>query len=54
MGVTSNYATKYKPRLLAQGVIGERDRRNVLGFDIPGFREFLMRERDGRPDIPLP
>lgn len=46
MGVKSNYSTKYKTRLLAQGVIGERDRSNVLGFDIPGFREFLQAKRD--------
>lgn len=44
MGVRSNYATKYKSRLLAQGIIGERERSNVLGFDIPGFRDYL-RER---------
>ncbi len=48
MGVKSNYATKYKSRLLAQGVIGERGRNNVLGFDIPGFRDFLIREREAR------
>ncbi len=48
MGVKSNYATKYKSRLLAQGVIGERGRSNVLGFDIPGFRDFLIREREAR------
>lgn len=44
MGVKSNYASKYKARLLAQGVIGERGRANVLGFEIPGFRGFLERE----------
>ena len=45
MGVKSNYATKYKSRLLAQGVIGERGRSNVLGFDIPGFREFVAAQQ---------
>lgn len=44
MGVKSNYASKYKARLLVQGVIGKRGRPNVLGFEIPGFREFLERE----------
>ena len=48
MGVKSNYSTKYKSRLLAQGVIGERGRSNVLGFDIPGFREYLARRRGDR------
>ncbi len=42
MGVKSNYASRYKSRLLAQGVIGERAR-NVFEFDIPGFREYLER-----------
>lgn len=46
MGVTSNYATKYKSRLLAQGIIGERGR-NVFGFDIPGFREYLTKMESG-------
>ncbi len=45
MGVASNYASKYKSRLLSQGIIGERGR-NVLGFDIPGFRGYLTRMAD--------
>lgn len=40
MGVSSNYASQYKRRLLDQGVIGERGR-GVVAFDIPAFREFL-------------
>lgn len=40
MGVASNYASQYKKRLLESGVIGERGR-GVVGFDIPGFREYL-------------
>lgn len=43
MGVKSNYASKYKSRLLAQGVIGERGRSTVFAFEIPGFREFFER-----------
>lgn len=41
MNVKSNYASQYKRRLIEQGVIGERGRGEV-GFDIPGFREFLL------------
>ena len=41
MGVTSNYASQYRRRLLEDGVIGERGRGSV-GFDIPAFREFLV------------
>lgn len=44
MGVASNYASKYKRRLLEDGVIGERGR-GLVGFDIPAFREFLS-EKD--------
>ena len=34
MGVSSNYASKYRARLIEQGVIGERGRgRN--GYDMP-------------------
>ncbi len=40
MGVSSNYASQYKRRLLDQGVIGERGR-GIVAFDIPAFREFL-------------
>lgn len=48
MGVSNGYASKYKARLLASGVIGERSR-GICGFDIPGFREYVrarMRERE--------
>lgn len=44
MGVASNYASQYKRRLLESGVIGERGR-GVVGFDIPGFREYLKSQR---------
>ena len=43
MGVKSNYASRYKQRLLDQGVIGEYGRNNFK-FDIPGFREFFADE----------
>ncbi|WP_255467150.1 ATP-binding protein [Raoultibacter phocaeensis] len=45
MGKKSNYASQYKRRLLEEGVIGERAR-GVVGFDIPGFREYLTGESD--------
>lgn len=41
MGVKSNYSSKYKSRLLERGVIGDRGGRRV-GFDLPGFREYLL------------
>ncbi len=41
MGVKSNYASQYKRRLLAQGIIGERGRSHV-DFDLPMFREYLI------------
>ena len=40
MGVKSNYATKYKSRLLDRGVIGDRGG-GSLGFDLPGFKDYL-------------
>ena len=43
MGVKSNYASRYKQRLLDQGIIGEYGRNNFR-FDIPGFREFFASE----------
>lgn len=39
IGKQSNYASRYKQRLLEQGVIGEYGRNN-LRFEIPGFREY--------------
>lgn len=45
MGVTSNYASKYRARLIEQGVIGERGRGRV-GFDMPFFREYVVTMRD--------
>lgn len=40
MGKKSNYVSQYKRRLLEEGVIGERGR-GIVGFDIPGFRDYL-------------
>ena len=40
MGVKSNYSSKYKARLLDRGIIGDRGG-GRLGFDLPGFREYL-------------
>ncbi len=40
MGVSSNYASKYRARLIEQGVIGERGRGRI-GYDMPFFREFV-------------
>lgn len=45
MGVTAGYASKYKTRLLAAGVVGERAR-GVVAYDIPGMREYVA-ERQG-------
>lgn len=45
MGVSSGYASKYKMRLLAAGVIGERAR-GICGFDIPGFRDYVRSQMD--------
>ena len=41
MGVKSNYASKYKARLLAAGVIEQR-RRGRYTFALPGLREYLL------------
>ena len=41
MGVTNGYASKYKARLLASGIIGE-PARGMCSFDIPGFREYVL------------
>lgn len=40
MGVKSNYASQYKRRLLAQGVIGEYSK-GYVRFDMPVFRDYL-------------
>ena len=45
MGVSNGYASKYKTRLLAAGVIGERAR-GIVGFDIPGFREYALARKE--------
>lgn len=41
MGKSSSYASTYRERLLRQGVIGEPDR-NAVGFELPGFRDYLI------------
>lgn len=43
LGKQSGHVSKYKKRLLEQGIIQER-RRGQLEFCLPGFREFLERE----------
>lgn len=47
MGVSNGYASKYKTRLLAGGVIGEQAR-GVVAFDIPGFREYVLARKSER------
>lgn len=42
MGVSAGYASKYKSRLLASGVIGEVAR-GVVAMDVPGMREYVAR-----------
>ena len=44
MGVKSNYASKYKSRLLDRGVITDRGQ-GYLAFDLPGFRDYLLEKR---------
>ncbi|MDO4443782.1 MAG: AAA family ATPase [Slackia sp.] len=49
MGVKSNYASQYKRRLLAQGIIGEYNK-GYVRFDMPVFRDYLewrMAEDEG-------
>ena len=43
MGKKPNYVSKYKQRLLEQGVI-EQDPYSRLSFCLPGFEEFVVRE----------
>ena len=45
MGATSGYASKYKTRLLAQGVVNE-PARGWVAFEIPGLREHLQHRLD--------
>ncbi len=45
MGVASNYASKYKERLLESGVIGDCGH-NTFRFDLPGFRSYLQGRMD--------
>lgn len=51
MGVSSNYASQYRSRLLEQGIIGERGR-GLVGFDIPFFKGYL-REKAEEEDLGL-
>ncbi|MDO4437605.1 MAG: ATP-binding protein [Coriobacteriaceae bacterium] len=44
MGVTSNYASKYRARLVEQGIVGTRGRGRVA-FDMPHFREYLLEKK---------
>ena len=43
LGKKSGHVSKYKKRLLQQGVIQERAK-GRLEFCLPGFRDFLIRE----------
>ena len=45
MGVKSNYASKYKERLLTAGILGELGG-GFYVVDLPGFKDFV-RERRG-------
>lgn len=40
LGVSSNYVSTYKRRLIEQGIIGERGRSSVA-FELPGFKAYL-------------
>lgn len=40
LGVSAGYAAQYRRRLLEAGVIGQRSR-GVVGFELPGWREFM-------------
>lgn len=42
MGVKSNYASKYKERLLVAGVLGEAGQGHY-SIDLPGFRQYVER-----------
>ncbi len=43
MGVTSNYASQYRLRLIEQGIIGERGRGKVV-FEMPFFKDYLKKQ----------
>lgn len=45
MGVSSNYASQYRSRLIEQGVIGSRGRGKVA-FDMPFFREYVANQAE--------
>lgn len=47
MDVSSGYASKYKSRLLAAGVIGERGR-GACAIEMPGMRAYVETRRDER------
>lgn len=51
MGKSRSYASTYRERLLRQGVIGEPDR-NVVDFELPGFRDYLVSRLGGAGDRP--
>lgn len=46
MGVGSNYASKYKERLIDAGVLGDVGQ-GFYSIDLPGFRDYV-RERAER------
>lgn len=41
LGVSAGYAAQYRRRLMEAGVISQRSR-GVVGFDLPGWREFMQ------------
>lgn len=45
LGVSVGYAAQYRRRLMERGVIGPRSR-GVVGFDLPGWREFMLSRLD--------
>jgi predicted transcriptional regulator len=49
MGVSSGYASRYRSRLLAAGVISELAR-GILAMDIPGMRAYVRTRRDEREE----
>lgn len=40
MGVQSNYASKYKKRLIEAGVVGDVGQRHYT-VELPGFKEYV-------------
>lgn len=45
MGVSGNYASQYRARLIEQGVVGNRGRGKVV-FDMPLFKEYVRKNAE--------